>query len=382
MRKADHFVTALRWLLPALVLAVTSCRLVDEPLDVTCPPGQFGISDGSHQSGNLHFFFLPPLVPQPAYQGTFDPSLKPRVELWERMQDGTWHPLAVPFTMTTGPGSETLRVDPVAEHYVVNWHTDRFPLDLSNLYRIRVFVGKAELGYADVDVVARSTELKNVQTGEFIPLLNGRTLPVKFRIERGVLGVVGPIGGVISSDDGLARLEVPPGSLDQSVEITVTPVGSCPEEPGTIIVPSTVYEFSPAGLAFAPPALLSIGYTEGAVPEILAESSLRLLHQTADGWEEVSGSTVDTSRGTVHGSIDGFGRYAVGSVANLKGYVRDTDGSPIPGALVRLYRGDWSAMTASDQRGFYAFHGVPEGTYYLVAKRDGFTMSTSIVTVH
>ncbi len=48
-------------------------------------------------------------------------------------------------------------------------------------------VGDRELGHADVDVVASGGELKNVDTDGFIPLLDDRTLPIKFRIEEGVL---------------------------------------------------------------------------------------------------------------------------------------------------------------------------------------------------
>ena len=34
------------------------------------------------------------------------------------------------------------------------------------------------------------TELRNVQTSLFIPLLDGTTLPIKFRIEQGVVAQV------------------------------------------------------------------------------------------------------------------------------------------------------------------------------------------------
>src|SRR5204863_6068641 len=74
------------------------------------------------------------------------------------------------------------------EVYTLKWRTDQFTLDASKTYRIRVLVfGNYELGHADVDVVNSGSQLKNVQTGQFIPLLDGRTLPIKFRIETGAV---------------------------------------------------------------------------------------------------------------------------------------------------------------------------------------------------
>jgi hypothetical protein len=78
-------------------------------------------------------------------------------------------------------------VIPEDELYIVNWHTDEFGLDPEKVYRVRVFVGAIEVGFADVDLVNSGGLLKNVDTGEFIPLLDGRTLPIKFRLEVGVL---------------------------------------------------------------------------------------------------------------------------------------------------------------------------------------------------
>lgn len=43
------------------------------------------------------------------------------------------------FTTTTGPGSETVRVNDLDEYYIVNWHTDEFGLDPAKTYRISIF---------------------------------------------------------------------------------------------------------------------------------------------------------------------------------------------------------------------------------------------------
>jgi hypothetical protein len=168
---------------PFALIAVTGCA--DSPIAPDRETGLFHIQDAVHSAGNARFFFLPPLVPPPSFSGEFDPSVSPVVEICEWTGSACVMPLVAAFTTADGPGSETVRVVPEDEHYVVNWHTDQFALDGTKTYRIRVMSPPDELGHADVDVVNQGQELRNVNTGEFIPLLNGRTLPIKFRIEEG-----------------------------------------------------------------------------------------------------------------------------------------------------------------------------------------------------
>ncbi|MFW6206908.1 MAG: hypothetical protein ACOC5J_03135 [Gemmatimonadota bacterium] len=139
------------------------------------------ISDGAH-GGADGFYFLPPLVDAPTYEGTFDPDRSPTVEICTLTEAGC-DPVIASFTRETGPGSETVRVDTVGEHYVVNWHTKEFELAEGQVYRIRVLLEGREAGHADVVAVARGKEMKNAETGEQIALKDGRTLPIKFRIE-------------------------------------------------------------------------------------------------------------------------------------------------------------------------------------------------------
>ena len=167
-----------------LALATTTCR---ESLPPGHPLPSNAIVDGAN-GGNAHFFFLPPLRPQPVPNGAFDGSLPAVVEVCAVSQCGI--SAIARFGTTTGTGSEQLRVSVADELYIVNWHTDEFVLDPAVTYRIRVLVGGTVLGYADVDVVRTGSELKRVDNGQFIPLLNGRTLPIKFRIEQGAVGVV------------------------------------------------------------------------------------------------------------------------------------------------------------------------------------------------
>jgi hypothetical protein len=147
------------------------------------------VSDAAHAGAVPGFYFLPPMVAPPSFGGTFDAALSPRVEICEVVAASCSTVMAT-YTTTTGPGSETVRLDAAQQSYAVNWHTNNFNLDPTKHYRISVFVGTLRLGYADVDVVGTGKELKNVDTNQYIPLVDGRTLPVKFRIETGIVAAV------------------------------------------------------------------------------------------------------------------------------------------------------------------------------------------------
>ena len=136
------------------------------------------------------------MVPAPQPDGVFDGTLEPTVDIcvWSGTECSASLEI---FTPGTGPGSEIVRVVPEDELYIVNWHTEdlleTWPLEpgSEDRYRIRVLVGTRLLGYADVEVTATGREFRNVETGEYIPLLEGRTLPIKFRIEEGFDDVPG-----------------------------------------------------------------------------------------------------------------------------------------------------------------------------------------------
>src|SRR5207237_1808344 len=98
-----------------------------------------------------------------------------------------FHSLIPTFSTNTGTGSATVRVDPENEQYVVNWHTGQFGLDPAKTYRIRVLFGSTELGHADVDVVNNGRARDSVNTAEFVPVVNGQTLAITFRIEDGAI---------------------------------------------------------------------------------------------------------------------------------------------------------------------------------------------------
>lgn len=165
-----------------LLLAVVACQ--DAPLDPTARAD--AISDAVHGGGNPHFYLKPPMVPSAAYAGTFDPTLAPTVSICEwNGRTCVGRPIAT-FSMEAGRGSEVIRMEPGDEQYIVNWHTGKYPVADRKTYRIRYLVADYQLGFADVTFV-RGKDARNVNTGEYIPLIDGTTLAIKFRIEEGAL---------------------------------------------------------------------------------------------------------------------------------------------------------------------------------------------------
>src|SRR5437879_2709054 len=184
-----------RLLLCAAALVAAACQDRQSP---TAAPSYL-IQDAAHNGGNPHFYWLPPMTRQPSFTGTFDGTLSPVVEIREFAGPTPCvaNRLVATFTTTTGPGSETVRVDLVNQLYIVNWRTKAFNLNTACTYRIRFLVAGLELGIADVDVVDNGAQLKRVDTDEFVALLDDGTLPIKARVEFGAvpLAVTGAEGG-------------------------------------------------------------------------------------------------------------------------------------------------------------------------------------------
>src|SRR5262245_7243526 len=109
--------------LATIAICLYSISCLDQP-DVTAPASgrpAFTISDALHSAGNRHFYFLPPIVSQPTTAGVFDPTLSPSVEVCE--WTGSCGPEVAQFTASGGTGGATVRMDPTAQQYLVNWDT-------------------------------------------------------------------------------------------------------------------------------------------------------------------------------------------------------------------------------------------------------------------
>jgi surface protein len=177
-------------LLPLLSVIAVGVACADRGLPTEPPASDPMFAIGDATSGyKAGFYWLPPMVSNPSTSGTFDPHLSPEVEICA-LHEGECGDHLVTFTMD-GHGSERVRLEAGAEHYIVNWHTNQFDLSGATHYRISVRAGpNVLLGYADVQPVSNGQQLRNVNTGEFIGLIDGRTLPIKFRIETGIIASI------------------------------------------------------------------------------------------------------------------------------------------------------------------------------------------------
>jgi hypothetical protein len=202
------------------ILAIAACQGGDYLGPTSGPSGSpaFRIADGAHSTGNPDFFFLPPMVGNPSHSpnwddGAFNPRLIPTVDICE--VDATTEAQvtlgalckAGGYAVSLGTGT------PADEMYSVNWGVPNSPVIF---YRIKVRVGSNELGTADVETAVNSSQLKNVNANNFVPLNDGKTLPIKFRIERFALCTPAGVGPCGSATVNLAGGGIVTAQLDES----------------------------------------------------------------------------------------------------------------------------------------------------------------------
>ncbi len=187
-----------RVLLCLALILVSACNgdKIGQPI-ATPTSNTKQISDAVHTAGNPDFFFLPPMVPNPSGgtnwdAGAFNPSLAPTVEICATATAGA--------ACASSPLSYPASLRAADEQYAYNW---KVPTDAQVYYRITVKVGSKPLGWADVQA-GTAAEVKHMGTGEFIPLVDGRTLPIKFRIERYALCAIPSVGGCTSASADIA----------------------------------------------------------------------------------------------------------------------------------------------------------------------------------
>jgi Tol biopolymer transport system component len=166
------------------LLLVIACDSTERLLGPRANAPAFTILDGAN-GGTSGFYILSPLVAEPVVTGTFDPALAPQVRICELAASGCTATVAS-FGAGTSPA---VMVDPKEKSYSVLWKTKDANLDPDVTYRVEVRVGAVLLGFADIDVVAKPGELKQVAPG-FVGLAAGHPLPIRFRIETGIIGEV------------------------------------------------------------------------------------------------------------------------------------------------------------------------------------------------
>src|SRR5205823_1416180 len=186
-------------LLVSALLIAEACVSGDRPTAPRSGPA-FAISDGVHEGGTPGFYFLPPMVAQPTFSGTFDAditTLNPAIAICDitngpdvncGSSGGT--PAVLVFTTTTTPA---ITLDPTTPQYQVNWDTRGAGFVASHTYRVHVTAGasgvRRGLGFADVLLTTTPGQTKNVAP-DLIVLKDGRPLPIHFRIETGIAGGV------------------------------------------------------------------------------------------------------------------------------------------------------------------------------------------------
>jgi len=180
--------------LPAL-LFFNACSSSDRPTAPRSGP-EFAISDAVHEGGTPGFYFLPPMVPQPTFSGTFDAdvtTLNPQIAICDLTNDancGASSGTLIVFTTTSTPA---ITVDLSTPQYQVNWDTQAAGFVTGHTYRVHVTAttgcgARRELGFADVLLTTTSGQVKQLATGDIIVLQDGRTLPIHVRIETGATG--------------------------------------------------------------------------------------------------------------------------------------------------------------------------------------------------
>jgi hypothetical protein len=269
------------------------------------------VADAAEGAARDGFYFLAPLVAEATYAGEFDGALLPylTVEICKLGATGCTGPLIATFSADPRRGAELLRLDAALEQYIANWDT-RSNLDPVPNYRVTVLAVGRPVGHLDVDVVANANQAKAVDQSQFVPLVTGRTLPIRFRVEKGGFLAVGPAGGSASLEGGRVELEVPAGALAAPVAMFVDPVGDEAEE-SIGLIPGSVFDITPSGTAFSKSVRLSIRYDEAALGG-LPESGLTVVKKLGAVWVEANDAVIDADANVVSADVDGFSRWALG----------------------------------------------------------------------
>ena len=164
-----------RFLFLALVAVVfTACQDGSSPTQTVFETASSAINDGS-QSGNVDVFFLPPLVENPSGDPNFG----------DRDANANLGPVAkicllddramCDSDVDVGPNLPMVFTN--GQFYAVRWQTRLFDLTSGDEYRIRIFLGEAELASRDVRPLDRLGRGGFTCAGAFSSFVNSGTGP-------------------------------------------------------------------------------------------------------------------------------------------------------------------------------------------------------------
>src|SRR6266480_1184610 len=320
-----------RWLIATWLLAVAACSS-DRHLTAPGTRPAFDISDAVHGGGTLGFFFLPPLVAQPTTGGTFDAdiatlnpqvaicdiTLGPDVDCGGSSEGAT--PAIIVYTTTSTPA---ITVAPTAAAYSVNWDTKLEGLVTGHTYGAHVAAGgigaRRELGFADVLLTTSPGQVKDLATGDLISLNDGRTLPIRFRIESGIPGTI-----VVTA----ASASIPTDGTDL-ITATLLDLHGAPLAGATVAWSVT----ADPGTAGTPPLDVTSGQTDAA-----GTTATTFTAGTTAGTAVVTAAAAGLSASgtvTVTGHVVGKPLYVANTGANsITVFAAGATGDAIPAAVI------------------------------------------------
>ncbi len=300
-----------------MLLAVFAAACGDGrmPNDIDMP--DFRVSDGAHpstidgQPANSRFYFLPPLVPTPSFNGVFNAQLQPLVVITGPVSNPDLNDACLAGVEVRRFSGNAIAVDPVGELYSVGYKTDE--LAVGSVYRICVQANGNGLGYRDIKPVSGGAEVpRNPDQLPILEIKHGSNLPIKFRIEKGTLcalqgnedcteAVLGTAGGTAICSGSTCSLEVPQGALqgDQLIFVErvlcneIDPNDPNPDYLGIDLpqFPGCMRVGSPDGneLIFAEPVIVAACITPSAALDKLKPGQIdkiQMHHKRDDGTVE------------------------------------------------------------------------------------------------
>jgi hypothetical protein len=173
-----------------------SSQLVNPERSPAAAQPSASIQDAAH-GGAAGFYFLAPLVSEPHDTAALDTSRSNsiRVDVCQLGADPSVQTCQKPAI--TVSATSPVFIDLNGNHYQVNWQTDDVTFPPNMYYRVSVVDNSTGTPWGHVDVYLGATGqgFHSINTADFTPLLDGRTVPIKFRIDNGATPSGGSGGG-------------------------------------------------------------------------------------------------------------------------------------------------------------------------------------------